>query len=163
MKKSPLMANSVMAAYRDLVLKQLYGNGVSRTEAIRRKQHGARLTATKMEARRVDCVSNKWIGEFLYQFGDQTYGFSVGRLGRGSGTGYKVFAYWPGEYSAVSQTYLFRDRREAIRAVQHRRVQETSAYVYWTVRAYRRAEKRRRYVGDHPFQRTVLWHSDEQW
>ncbi|MFJ8384759.1 hypothetical protein ACIQ9Q_09640 [Streptomyces sp. NPDC094438] len=109
-------------------------------------------------------MSAKYSSELVHYFGDLTYGFSLFRLAPGSGPGYKVSAYWPGHQdSAVSQCYIFRDRREAIRAAQHRLVQETAAYVYPSMGAYRRAEKRRVYVGDEPFKRTVLWHSEVEW
>ncbi|GAA0579555.1 hypothetical protein GCM10010394_05140 [Streptomyces crystallinus] len=152
-----------MFYYRVAVLKRTYGPGVSHKEAIRQRQHGARLTVPKHEARRVDRVSAKYSREFLYHFGDVSYGFSLFSLARGSGSGYKVSAYWPGrEDSALSQCYVFRSRREAIRAAQHRMVQETAARWYSTDRAWRRAARRREFCDD-PFTRTVRWHNTEEW
>ncbi|MFD9569752.1 hypothetical protein ACFWBI_07895 [Streptomyces sp. NPDC059982] len=100
----------------------------------------------------------------IHHFGDQVDGFTLFRLGSYSGPGYKISAYRPGRYdSMVSQAYIYRSWREAIRAAQHRMVMETVNYFVADPSRYVRLERRRSFVGDQPFARAAAWHIEEQW
>ncbi len=144
------------------LLKRTYGKKVSRTDAIRRRQHGFHLTVSKMEAREVDHV-HKTAREMVAHLGHPNYGYTVFQLSRESGPGYKVSAYWGSNGPVLSQAYVFRHRLEAIRAAQHCLVLQTIAYGYQTQSKANRAAERRAYVGDNPCAQTVLWHRQREW
>lgn len=157
------MIRSLMSFHREVVLKRAYGRGVSYRECVRRRQHGARLRSSKVETRQVDHVG-KTVRQMIHHFGDPADGFTLFKLSSYSGPGYKISAYRPGRHdSMVSQAYIYRSRREAIRAAQHRMVLETVNYFVAEPSRYVKLEKRRAFVGDEPFARAAVWYIEEQW